>query len=118
MLRILWKIEYFLKWFFPCRYYSEYETDSHKEVAIWRSWFGITLWIKRWNTSKTPPLNKIGDSLINNLVTIAIEDKGDSELLDLYIEGKNFKIEGLALKIPLGTEKQLILHPTLLKKIE
>lgn len=34
---------------FPRMYYSEYETDGHKEVAIWKMWFGHTYDIKRWN---------------------------------------------------------------------
>lgn len=46
--KILWKIEWAVKWFFPFVYFSEYGIDGHKEVSIWRSWFGKTLWIRSW----------------------------------------------------------------------
>jgi hypothetical protein len=46
---IRWKIERAVKWFFPCIYISEYETDGQREVVISRSWFGKVLWIRRWN---------------------------------------------------------------------
>jgi hypothetical protein len=47
--KILWRIEWAIKWFFPCMYFSEYEIDGHKEISVWRSWFGKTLWIRTWN---------------------------------------------------------------------
>lgn len=44
MKRLIWM----LKQVFPCMYFSKYNTDGHREVAVWRQWFGKVLWHKRF----------------------------------------------------------------------
>jgi len=37
--------------FVPKMFFSEYSTNGHREVAVWRQWFGKILWCKRWVVS-------------------------------------------------------------------
>ena len=40
MKKIIWLIKQLI----PCMYFSKYSTDGHREVAVWRQWFGVVLW--------------------------------------------------------------------------
>jgi len=41
-------MKWFIKQLFPLLQYSSYSTNDHREVAVWRQWFGRVLWVKRW----------------------------------------------------------------------
>jgi hypothetical protein len=45
---------------FPKTYYSEYETEGHKKVAIWKMWFGCTYDIKKWTVVQATSMNEDG----------------------------------------------------------
>lgn len=44
MRKFAWR----LKQLIPSLWVSEYSTNGHREVAVWRMWFGHTSSIKRW----------------------------------------------------------------------
>ena len=44
MKKLFWAI----KQLFPFMYLSEYSTNGHREVAVWRMWMGRSFSIKRW----------------------------------------------------------------------
>jgi hypothetical protein len=37
-----------LKTLIPVTLYSQYSTNGHREVAVWRMWFGKSYDVKRW----------------------------------------------------------------------
>lgn len=45
------KFLYALKQTLPFMYVSEYSTNGHREVAVWRQWFGKVLLHKRWTVA-------------------------------------------------------------------
>lgn len=42
------KVFFYLKQLLPLTYYSMYQVDGKKELAIWRQWFGKPYKIKRF----------------------------------------------------------------------
>ncbi len=42
------KLFWMLKQLAPCTYHSEYSTNGHREVAVWRQWLGRVLWHKNY----------------------------------------------------------------------
>ena len=43
MKRMIWSLKQLL----PFVYVSEYSTNGHLEVAVWRQWFGKSLWVRK-----------------------------------------------------------------------
>jgi len=44
------KLWFLLMQLFPLMYVSEYRTNDHREVAVWRQWFGRPFQIQSWTT--------------------------------------------------------------------